>query len=445
MKKVILPNLISAVSSVYSGLLKTKSVLDNISACSDGSMPDVPDLFNPVIRFAVCSDVHNMNDRFCKMMKFCYDYSEKQKTHKTLDAVVVCGDFTGYGHYEEMIDFKKALDSSVKSETTPVICIGNHEYFACTRRNINEYGDTEKKFRDIFGLEPDMAYNIKGFTFLTASYDKSGKHFHGGKKHKFYNDVVKNAVKTSPEKPVFVAQHPHPMLTVYGSVNWADGELNRIWNKYPNVINFSGHSHYPMNDPRSVWQGKYTALGTGSLKYFELENELQCGFYSPIPDSAEQFYLVEADEKGSVLIRCCDLYSESFFGETYYIDKPYDKRTFKYTYKNRMKSDSAPCFPEDSFVTLTSNEKGEHLLNFTAASDKYEVHDYKIIIKTKAGKTVYSKSSLSDYFLIARNSEYVSVNLGRSLKRNTEYKVSIYADNCYYKLSKPLKAVVKSR
>ena len=442
MKKVVPPTFISAVSSAYSHILNGLSSLTNPTAPKNGDMPNIPEIFNPVIRFAVCSDIHNMNDRFRDMMEFCYNYSEKSPIHKTLDAVLVAGDFTGYGHYDEMIDFKKALDDSVKEETTPVICIGNHEYFACIRRNLNEHGDTETKFKNIFSLEPDSVYNINGFTFLAASYDKSGKHYHGRKKHKFYDNAVKNAIKEAPEKPVFVIQHPHPMLTVYGSINWADSELNSIWNKYPNVINFSGHSHYPMNDPRSIWQGGYTALGTGSLKYFELENELHCGVFSPVPDSAAQFYIVEADEKGSVLIKCCDLFSHSFFGETYYIENPSDRKSFRYTYKNRYKSSLAPVFPKDSFVSLTRNEKGEFLLNFTAATDKYEVHDYKIIIKDSSKKTVYSKSSVSDYFMLTRKSKYISVNLGRILKKNTEYSVAIYADNCYYKLSEPLRAKV---
>jgi hypothetical protein len=33
------------------------------------------------------------------------------------------------------------------------------------------------------------------------------------------------------------------------------------------VVNFCGHSHSPLTDPRSIWQGDYTSLNTGSLAY----------------------------------------------------------------------------------------------------------------------------------------------------------------------------------
>ena len=37
--------------------------------------------------------------------------------------------------------------------------------------------------------------------------------------------------------------------------------------KFPNCVAFSGHSHTPLRDERTVWQGAFTSVGTASLRY----------------------------------------------------------------------------------------------------------------------------------------------------------------------------------
>ncbi len=439
MKTFFPPNLISAVSLMVSSLLSLKSFADNPFAPGDGNMPKAPDIFNPVLRFVVCSDIHNRNDRFRDMMETSYALAEASPLYQKLDAVLVCGDFTDSGRYEEMERFADVLHGCVRTGTRPILCLGNHDFFACTRKGETAHGSTEDKFRALFGAEPDSVCEINGFTFLAASYDASGKHFFGKEKRDFYRTTLKKARLRSDEKPIFVLQHPHPVLTVYGSVNWADISTDLLWRRCPNVVNFSGHSHYPIGDPRSVWQGGYTALGTGSLKYFELEKELRCGYYGDIPDSSEQFYLVEADAKGSLLIRRYDLHARSFFGEPLYMEKPADKKSFRYTYRNRKASDGAPSFPEDALLSLSRNEKGEALLTFQTAQDRYEVHDYKYMVRDRMGKKVASGSVLAQYFLPDRKPRYMTVSLGRRCKVGEEYTVHVYACNCYYQLSRPLK------
>ena len=69
---------------------------------------EVPEDFTPVLRFAVCSDIHldgkedQVNaERFAEMFNECYAYSENHKNYKKLDAVMVCGDMTDWGREEE--------------------------------------------------------------------------------------------------------------------------------------------------------------------------------------------------------------------------------------------------------------------------------------------------------------------------------------------------------
>ena len=71
--------------------------------------------------------------------------------------------------------------------------------------------------------------------------------------------------------------------TVYGSELWYTNDLDGILEEYEQVVHFSGHSHFPINDPRSIWQGDFTALNTGTLSYAEMAPASASGHHRPHP------------------------------------------------------------------------------------------------------------------------------------------------------------------
>lgn len=75
--------------------------------------------------------------------------------------------------------------------------------------------------------------------------------------------------------------HNQPENTSYGSEDWGDKNLDSVFSKYPNVIDFSGHVHYSLLDERSIWQGAYTVINTQSLSYTELEEGKENGTIPP--------------------------------------------------------------------------------------------------------------------------------------------------------------------
>jgi Icc protein len=79
-----------------------------------------------------------------------------------------------------------------------------------------------------------------------------------------------NELKHTPRnKPAFVFLHQPIPNTVAGSGNDivnAD-KLTSILNKYPQVIFFSGHSHWTLkNQPGTMWQGKFTAFNDSCVR-----------------------------------------------------------------------------------------------------------------------------------------------------------------------------------
>ena len=182
--------------------------------------------FQPVLRFAVCSDAHLSREesglknaeKFKKMFSVAYGIAKKSD-YKGLDAVLVAGDMTESGKTVEYEFYRELTDKYVKDGTELLTVMGNHEHI--------EYRDTSnpQKAIEVFNKyvsdEEDFHKVIGGYHFIGVSYDDNGKEEFKTKLEWLRAELDK-AVADTGDKPIFVMQHPHPALTVYGSVNLAN-------------------------------------------------------------------------------------------------------------------------------------------------------------------------------------------------------------------------------
>ena len=130
-------------------------------------------------------------------------------------------------------------------------------------------------------------------------------------KLQWLRDELDKAVADTGDKPVFVCQHPHPTLTVYGSINWSEPKISLVLKDYPQVVDFSGHSHYNASDPRSIHQGKFTAMGAGGITGLEGNvNYIDGNAGTTIPSAS--YEIVEVDADGNVRIRVFDAFLDMF-------------------------------------------------------------------------------------------------------------------------------------
>ena len=104
------------------------------------------------------------------------------------------------------------------------------------------------------------------------------------------------------DRPIFVTTHNCAENTVYGSDDWGDKGLFDLFSQYPNLINFAGHLHYSLLDERSVWQGAFTAFGTQSTSYVELEKGKVNGSVPPDAYMFPMGYLLDFEEE-SITVR----------------------------------------------------------------------------------------------------------------------------------------------
>lgn len=385
-----------------------------------------PKDFQPVLRFAVCSDIHLNGEenqeaatRLSNLFKDMYDYSES-KSYKNFDALVVAGDFTGGGAEKEYEIFNKIINENKRKETELLIVLGNHEFI--------NYRDVDatvgyKVYKKYINENVDTDIVINGYHFIGVSYDDDGKNFAG--KVNWLQEKLRNAIRENPEKPVFVYQHPAPTLTVYGSGNWGDRNIKSVLNKFPQVVDFSGHSHYAPSDPRSVWQGAFTAVGCGSLSAF-MGNLNYIDGDKDAPGESGGAWLVEVDAEGNVSMKLYDAPNRMFFENVdYYFTNPGKNLKRAYTWSQQKSLDTKPLFPENAKITSSINDKGETIITFPEGKGYYFAENYKITVTNSDNKKVFEKTVISEY--VRATIEDVKVNLGTLEKGTYKVKATAYS------------------
>ena len=236
----------------------------------------------PDIRFGVLSDVHlnharpDDHDTLVKAFEHFRD--------RGVDGVLVAGDIADGGRISELRRFAEAWKSVFPGDkglggkhVEKLFVYGNHDIWGM---NWSIKDDPELARKDAIGLDEkriaqvweelfDEPYSdfwlkqVKGFTFIGGHWTKKDQ-FDG-----LGDFLAAHAKEIDPAKPFFYTQHSHPKDTCMGPWAWGrdNGASTRTLSKYPNAVAFSGHSHYPLTDERSVWQGAFTSINTASLRY----------------------------------------------------------------------------------------------------------------------------------------------------------------------------------
>lgn len=398
--------------------------------------------FKPVIRFLAVSDIHYddeytvEHERMKKALETAYKIAEESESYKKLDAVVVVGDFASSGSQCQMDAFKQTLDNGMKEGTKRIMLISSHEFHG--------EGGMEggcERFQKTFGQSLDQHNVINGFHFISVS-SNNGAGFKEDKVE-FLSNELKKASSDDPKKPIFVFQHPHIQSTVYGSVLWGENDFTPVMMNYPQIIDFSGHSHAPINDPRSIHQQHFTCIGTGTLSYFELDEfDKIYGTIPPNDDNAAQMTIVEADENGRVRVYPYDLITGNFFPNVWKIDKPYDVDSFLYTDEKRYKNPPKVYFDGNEKIEI---EAGSDFCSVTFEQAKCEneyVNSYDITVKRKSDLCTQCKLSVwSEYYFY--NMPKTLTQKIENLSPDTEYILEIRAcgfwKNYSNKLSKQFK------
>ena len=395
-----------------------------------------------VLRFCAMSDVHfdrSHNDdaperaRLRKAIEFMNGYSKTQP-YDRFDALLVAGDFSNHGESKELEPFKRILDENLSDSTARVLCMGNHEF----------YGGSREYWESVFETNANRRREINGYQFITISPEK------GTCRDKDYvylrewlSENLKAACEADPAKPIFVVQHYHVYDTVYGSQNKpgdfpaGTSDLIDILQRYPQVVHISGHSHVPSFDPRAIWQGDFTCVGTGSMSYFALmtfERERNFQLGSNVRNrEAGSFLLFEVYQDNAIRVRIYDTISDSFLDREYLIADPKDVSKYVYTNK-RFENATTPRWRDDSAAEIVEIAPRAVTARFGQAVDDFCVVSYRIVVEKRKNET-WEETGVhyvwSDYFM-KKPAEYIEYDV-EGLEPQSAYRLKIYATGAFQK------------
>lgn len=394
--------------------------------------------FVPVLRFVVSSDSHIKEygdlgcQRIMKMIETGYAAADTDKNYKNLDAAIMVGDITNFGLPTAFMSVKASLDNCLRDGT---------DFLGVAAKNHDSYlGRISRSYiSSISGDKADFHKVINGYHFIGLSAAANIFVHYSNRQIKWLDKQLAQAVADDPTKPVFVFQHEHIAGTVYGSYDedgWGVDYLTDVLSKYPQVVDISGHSHYPANDPRSISQDLgFTAINDGGLAYYEFTVDGSNSQHPESSDNMAHMLLVEVDKDNRVKVRVCDLNDEAVLAE--YLIEDFDNPVkTKYSQVARSKKAKAPVF--DTKPTVKVNGSDVTITSSPAVPSKNDVvFIYRLEITDADGNVVSSQKKLGDYY---KHAVCQDISFSASGLEKGKYTVKLVAEDAWGKASEPVTA-----
>ncbi|MBQ0010262.1 MAG: metallophosphoesterase, partial [Ruminococcus sp.] len=382
---------------------------------------------NIVFSFGAISDTHVDGANTIPAQKF-KSALEQLKARAALhdadgiDAICVAGDLidTGYnGNYNETNFFKNIYESVFDPTVTPLIyTIGNHDPKGWwTANSASEAQQISKLLGDSYfkaDLDNEMRKSeecrhckVGPYHFLCITPCTQDPVTYTGAAKEWLDKTLAELTAENPGQYVFVVTHPMIHNTVYGSdlgTYWYTDDLTDILSKYPQVVTFGGHLHFPLNDPRSVMQTAFTSFGCGSVRYMAIE----AGNYEDMAgnttmndkDEFSQGLLIQIDGNGNLRATRMDFYHEDTIDEPWEVSHPVadGSHLMKYTMDRGSEENNKAPKMTDLSVSVGDGTGSSRpvTVTFAAAEDDEFAHHYELILNVKGHEIV--KKILADFY-----------------------------------------------
>ena len=253
-----------------------------------------------------------------------------------------------------------------------------------------------------------------------------------------FDEELAKATAEAPEQPVFVFNHEHVLDTVFGSRSndgWGLDVFTDVLSKYPQVIDISGHSHYPANDPRAIWQGAFTAINDGGLAYYEFTVDNLTSVHPSGSKTMTQALVIEVDAENRVLVKVLDVNKGKFVDE-YLIDNIAEPEKTKYSHEYRAAASTAPEFDEGAELKV-SKIAGKYTVKVPQANTTGDnkVYLYRISVTDENGNVVHSDWALSEYYFATVPD---TIKFDSFKVKGGTFNVSVVAEDVWGNISEPL-------
>ena len=383
-----------------------------------------------VLNLAVMSDTHVDGYNTVPAYKFRSALIQDRDfaaPYGGLDGVLLVGDLVDSPawdarKYTQIDDWKRLYESVFNPVETPMVyTVGNHDIWR--EWTVNTYREAKQFTRrlgpDYYRTDvgdPQMRDSLEcrhcvigDVHILCITPDGRDPVVYPEQSIRWLDETLAQITKEHPDRYVLVLTHAMIYHTIYGSElddtypkhsgYWSTRVLTDVLKKYPQAVVFGGHLHFPLNDPRSIWQGDFTVMGTASVRYMAIDN----GGYENMAgltimrdkDEFSQGLLLQFDAKGNLRVQRMDFYNQTTIGEPWVLPHPRkDGGHLKpYSHLVRAAMNKAPVLE----TLEAEGGAGKVTVKWAAGQDDEFVHTYFVTVR-KGGETVCTKKVLADFY-----------------------------------------------
>ncbi|MEB4615090.1 chitobiase/beta-hexosaminidase C-terminal domain-containing protein, partial [Leucobacter sp. M11] len=221
----------------------------------------------PLARFAVMGDIHTSDYAEPDVAKWQQHFDTLSALMPNPDAIISNGDQindnnfnTGDDHAVVRRILEENLARTGMRDTKMLLSFGNHDDRLAKMSAMYP--------KDWFPHEGGGYYlqDVGGYPFLILNTEN-----YSATQRTWVRDTL-TRLNEDPQhagKPIFVAGHRPTSGTVNQGSQASNSGITEDLAAFPQVVYFSGHSHYNINDERSIHQKNFTAVNEGSMTYGE--------------------------------------------------------------------------------------------------------------------------------------------------------------------------------
>ena len=349
-----------------------------------------------------------------------------------VDAIVIAGDITDIANTANYAVYNKAVsDVFGKNKPEMILSMGNHDFWTVKHSVQAPKQQVYDLFEDEVGQTVNYHTEVNGFHFIALSPDTHSNNFNSS--IEWLEGELAEAAADAPDNPIFVVAHANAASTVPGGTS---AELGEALENYPQAVLFSGHTHYAVQDERTIYQENFTSIDLGASSYYTIVDRN----YENQPSTQGQLNMFARllTVKGNQMeIKRVSVETGATEKQPYTFKLPLKKEEFTYT-SARVDAAVAPTFAAGAAITVSPAAiAGAIKLTFPSASCPTDmVYAYRVrIIEQGASLPLVNKYYATDFYKGVASIETTNEYTIKGLEVGKTYEISITARESFGKFT----------
>lgn len=290
----------------------------------------------PILTFPVISDIHVESSSTQSQYKFQQALNDLHSIDPDSEVLIMNGDLTN----GSSADFD-TLDHILEEAPHPnkiLSTIGNHEFYSSWFDADGSWNETAfpndeteaasiNRFLQFSGTSSVYSeHQINGYSFILLGSEEYRQSDSANQEDAYLSDTQLQWLKqtldkrTGEKKPVFVFLHQPLPYTVSGTSFCCSNnraivqheELQNLLSNYPEVIFFSGHTHWELKLPQTFVQDRFAMVNSSSV-FQPWTDDGSGGETVLAPEASEGLYVEVYENK--VVIQGRDFYNKRWIPE----------------------------------------------------------------------------------------------------------------------------------